>query len=124
RSEAAVIMDTAGARTSLPFATDVMRGADVLHTEAHPTARFATTAFAGTLNGGTLRGTLTLRGVSQGVTLAVDVFRPRDADEGDLSRLILRMEGQLDRRLWGITAYAGVVEPMVGLSVRAQLDRV
>ncbi|MGR3467365.1 MAG: YceI family protein [Shimia sp.] len=124
RSQADVVLDVTGTTTPLPFATQTLRGPDILDAARFATARFRTTTFAGTLNGGTLRGELTLRGRTRAVVLAVDVFREAGSVSGDHTKLILRMAGRLDRRDWGITAYGGVVDPIIDLAIRAVVEPV
>jgi len=126
RAKTNVTADLTRARTGFVFATEALKSASVLDTERFPTARFQSTKISlgrsGRISdGATLEGNLTLRDVTQAITLAAQLFRPRGSEADDFSRLQVRLRGQIDRHAFGISGYADLVRPTVGLDIRADI---
>ncbi len=126
RSRADVTADVRRARTGLVFATEALQSASVLDANRHPRARFRSTrvvlgADGRISNGAALEGELTLRGVTRPVRLNASLFRPQGSAAGDLSRLSIVLRGRLDRRDFGATGYANLVEPNVDLEITADI---
>ena len=123
RSTAQVTLNTRDAVTELGFATEAMLGASVLDADAFPTISFQATSVSGTLAGGKIEGQVTIRGVTRPVTLDAQVFRQRDTEEGDRSRLSVLMTGTVDRRDFGADGFAQFVGPEIRLEILTRLTR-
>lgn len=125
-STADVRADVSRARTGLIFATDAMKSASVLYTEAFPEARFRSTRVIlgrdGRISdGAALEGQLTLRGVTKPIRLEASLFRPQGSAAGDLSVLDIRLRGAISRTAFGAAGYPKLVTDRVGLDIRARI---
>ncbi|WP_299553307.1 YceI family protein [uncultured Tateyamaria sp.] len=126
KSTALVSADVRRARTGLIFATEALKSPSVLDANTHPTARFRSTRVTlgpgGRLsNGAALEGDLTLRGVTRPVRFDAGLFRARDSTAEDFSALTVMLRGRVDRRDFGATGYADLVENSVGIDILAEI---
>lgn len=124
-----VALDAAGARTGLVFATQAMKGPDVLDTAQHPQVRFVSRrirlgAGGRISDGATITGDLTLRGVTRQVTLAAALYRLPGSAPQDLEVLDVRLSGQISRASFGAGGYPGLVADPVTLDIRARIRAV
>ncbi|MEL6463503.1 MAG: YceI family protein [Pseudomonadota bacterium] len=125
-STAVVSADLRRARTGLIFATEALKSPSVLDADAHPTARFRSTRVqlgpGGRLSDGAkLDGALTLRGVTRPVRFDAGLFRARGSTANDFSTLTVMLKGRLDRREFGATGFADLVDDMVGIDIFAEI---
>ncbi len=123
RSSATVTLAAHRAETGAELMTNALKSEDVLDTDRFPTIRFSSTSFAASATGAVVRGDVTLRGVTRPLTLQATIFRPPGSTQGDRRRLTVRLTGQIDRTDFGASGYAGLVEPIVTLDIRARLLR-
>ncbi|MEO0358748.1 MAG: YceI family protein [Pseudomonadota bacterium] len=105
------------------FATQILRGSDMLDGANHPTVTFRSTGFQGDIPRGTMTGNLTMRGVTRPVTLSAELFRQPGTDPSDLTRLAIELKGTLDRRDYGMTAYPGFVDPEIDIRIMSWITR-
>lgn len=124
RSSALVVLNPKGVKTGLVLATQALKSAEVLHTERHPQIRFESRKIWATTGGATMIGDVTIRGVTQPLTLAAKIYRPQGSAAGDHSRLSVVLTGQVDRRAFGADGYGDLVGPLVDLRITARLTRV
>lgn len=125
-STADVTADIRRARTGLFFATEALKSSSVLDARNHPIARFSSTKVilgpGGRISGGAaLEGDLTLRGVSRAVRFDASLFRPAGTAPEDLRALSVVLSGQVNRRDFGATGYADLVQDIVGIDIEAQI---
>lgn len=128
-STADVAVSARQARTGFFFATQALKSAAMLNAAQFPEIRFVSTAVrlspSGRFSdGATLTGDLTVRGITQQVTLKADLFRAAGSERGDLSRLTIRLTGEISRTAFGATAYPDLVADTVGLDIRASIEAV
>lgn len=123
-SKVMVVLDVANARASFPFAADAMKGATVLDAKAYPTIRFESTSVKSAGDGAKVKGKLTIRGVTQTVTLNARIFRQEGRAKGDLSHLTIQMTGAVNRSDYGATGWSDMVGDEVRLDIIAQIARV
>lgn len=123
RSKIDVTLSPKGAKAGFLFATEALKGAQVLDASNHPTIRFVAREISGTIHGAKVLGDLTVRGVSKPVTLAAQLFRQRGSEAGDLSRLSILLTGSLDRRDFGADGYPDLVGPKIDLRILARVNR-
>lgn len=126
KSTALVSADVRRARTGLIFATEALKSPSVLDAQNHPTARFRSTSVklgpGGRLsNGAMLEGDLTLRGVTRRIRFDAGLFRPRGSSAEDFSTLTVMLKGRIDRREFGATGYANLVDNTVGIDIAAEI---
>ncbi|MBO9474150.1 YceI family protein [Shimia sp. R10_1] len=111
------------ARAGFLFATEALKGAQVLDVRAHPTIRFVAREITGTVHSARVVGDLTVRGVSRPVALAAQLFRQRGTDAGELDQLSILLTGSLDRHDFGASGYADLVGPTIDLRILARINR-
>lgn len=114
-------LDVTRARASFPFAADAMKGPSVLDAANHPVMLFKSTKVQATAEGATVRGMLTIRGVTKPVTLRAQLFRPKGSVEGDRSSLTLRLTGAVSRKDYGATGFADLVGDEVRIIINARI---
>lgn len=123
RSKIDVTLSPKRAKAGFLFATEALKGAQVLDASNHPTIRFVAREISGTIHGARVKGDLTVRGVSRPVTLAAQLFRQRGSDAGDLNKLSILLTGSLDRRDFGADGYPDLVGPTIDLRILARVNR-
>jgi polyisoprenoid-binding protein YceI len=123
-SKVLVVLDVANARASFPFAADAMKGPSVLDARTYPTIRFESTSVKSAGNGARVKGNLTIRGVTQTVTLDARIFRQQGSAKGDLSHLTIQMTGAVNRSAFGAVGWADMVGDEVRLDIVARIARV
>jgi len=122
-SEVTVTLDPDNARAGFIFATQVMKGPEVLDTANHPTIVFRSRAFQGDLRGATVTGDLTVRGITRPVTLQAGLYRQRGTEVGERDNLTVLLTGSINRNDYGAGGFPGYVGPMIGLRIVAQITR-
>jgi polyisoprenoid-binding protein YceI len=123
RSKIDVTLSPKRAKAGFVFATEALKGAQVLDASNHPTIRFVAREISGTIHGAKVKGDLTVRGVSRPVTLAAQLFRQRGSDAGDLNKHSIFLTGSLDRRDFGADGYPDLVGPTIDLRILARVNR-
>jgi polyisoprenoid-binding protein YceI len=123
-SKVMVVLDVANARASFPFAADAMKGATVLDAKAYPTIRFESTSVKAAGDGARVKGNLTIRGVTQAVTLTARIYRQEGFAKGDFSHLTIQLQGAVNRSAFGAVGWADMVGDEVRLDIIAQIARV
>jgi polyisoprenoid-binding protein YceI len=115
-----VDIDASSVDTAMPQRDARLRSEEFFDVERHPQISFrsreATVLAAGRY---TVRGDLTIRGVTQPVRLAVDVFG-RAPDMLGSPRLGLKATARVQRSVWGITWNAPV--PGGGVALAEEVD--
>jgi len=122
-SRVTVTLDASAARAGVFFATEAMRGPQVLDTARHPLITFRSTRITGTLQAATVEGQLTLRGVTRPVTLTAGLYRQRGAQARDRDHLTVLLTGQIDRHDFGASGFADLVGPLIDLRIVARIER-
>ncbi|MCB4379339.1 YceI family protein, partial [Synechococcus sp. MU1644] len=72
-------------------------------------------------DGATLEGDLTLRGVTRRIRFDAGLFRARGSAAEDFSTLTVMLKGRIDRREFGATGYANLVDDTVGIDIVAEI---
>lgn len=126
RSSARVTADIRKVTSGLIFVTQAIRSSELLDAENHPIVLFQSRRIRlGTRGriseGAEIDGDLTLRGVTQPITLQASLSRPAGTPPDDLSVLYISLTGNLSRRTFGATGYAGLAEDRVDLDIRAEI---
>lgn len=126
-SRVEVVLDVAQARTRLPFARGPMLGPSVLDADRYPTIRFISKTIrlgpGGRISdGATITGDLTVRGVTRPITLQASLYRPTGTARNELARLSIHLTGSLNRNDFAASGYADLVDDMVGLNIRAEIQ--
>lgn len=123
RSSVDVTLDPSRARAGFIFATQTMKGPKVLYTDEFPEIRFRSTSISGTLDGATVTGNLTVRGVTRPVTLRAGLYRQAGTQLGDRSRLIVQLTGAISRAAFGADGFPGYVDDRIDLNIIAHIEK-
>ncbi len=118
-----VTLDVTGARAGFIFATEAMKSAKVLDAARYPTIRFRASSINGSLARATVRGELTIRGITRPVTLQAGLYRPLRSDPGDLDSLLIRLTGDVSRSAFGADGFPDYVGDRIGLDIFARIEK-
>jgi polyisoprenoid-binding protein YceI len=100
-----------------------MKGPKVLDADSHPTISFQSTSVRSAGEGAIVEGQVTIRGVTQPMTLQAQIFRQQGRAEGDLSHLTVRLTGAVKRSAFGATGWLDMVGDEVRLDILARIAR-
>lgn len=122
-SKVNVTLDASRAKAGFIFATQTMKGPQVLNTADFPSIQFRSTEITGDLSGATVRGNLTIRDVTRPVTLQAGLFRQSGTQIGDRSKLIVQLTGTISRSAYGAGGFPGFVDDTIALNIIARIER-
>lgn len=105
----------------LPFVKTALNEPDMLWFSKHTQASFRTTDVRAKDGKATIKGLLTLKGISRPITLSANLSRPAGRAKNDFSDLTVLLTGSFKRADFGITGYPKLVGPNIKLSIRAVL---
>lgn len=125
-SRADVTADVRQARTGIVFVTQALLSESVLDAQRHPIVSFKTNAIRlgerGRISeGARIDGLLTLRGVTQPISMDAQLSRPAGSSPDDLSVLYVTLNGVLDRNAFGASGFPDLVDDTVTLDIRAEI---
>lgn len=123
RSKVSAVIDMTRANAGIFFATEAMKGAQVLDTARFPTIRFQSEKIKGTVSNATMTGKLTIRDVTRTEQFSAQLFRQQGREVGDRSKLSILMTGSIDRRLYGADGFLNFVGPTIGLEILTRITR-
>lgn len=128
RSKIDVSVAANKAKAGLIFATEALKSKSMLDTNQHPNIRFVsdtvTLNAAGRIEAGAVvKGKLTVKGKTLPVQLAASLFRQRGTEARDLSRLSIRLTGEISRADFGVTGFADLVDDRIKLDIIARIKR-
>jgi len=115
-SVANVTIKTASVASGTPDRDAHLRSEDFFNSEAHPDMTFVSTSFDGT----TLTGDLTIKGVTQPVSLDVE-FTGLATDPWGNEKAGFEAQGELNRTDWGLTWNANLEKGGVLVSEKIKL---
>lgn len=122
-SRIAVALNARAAQAGSILATQAMRGAKMLDARRHPLITFRSTAIRGSPGRATVTGLLTVRGVTQPVTLEAGIYRQPGTDPTDRSRLTVLLTGEISRAAFGASGYSGIVGDAIRLRILAFIEK-
>jgi len=123
RSSVRVTLDAARAKAGFLFATQTMKGPNVLNTDRFPVITFRSTSITGDLGGATVKGNLTVRDITRPVTLRAGLYRQKGTQLGDRSRLIVQLTGTISRKAFGADGFPGFVDDRIDLNIIARIEK-
>ena len=105
QSRVEVVIDVRSVNSGDQSRDDHLRSADLFDVDAHPTATYRSTAVR--LDGttgrtGTMEGELTIKGISQPVSLRVELVGQATDPWGN-ERAVFSASGRINREDWGLT---------------------
>ena len=101
-SKVTVEVDLASIDTREPNRDEHLRANDFLDVQNHPTMTYRSTRVTGSGTNWTVEGDLTLRGVTNPVTLDM-TFEGAASDPWGGRRIAFSASGEIDREQWGVT---------------------
>lgn len=122
-SRVKVTLNAAAAKMALPFATTALLGPQILDTAAFPQIVFESTSLKANGEQATVSGKITLRGVTQPITLMAQIFRPQGSAEGQRDRFSIHLTGSVQRSAFGASGYGDMVGDTVQLDITAHIRR-
>lgn len=122
-SQIDVNLDASGAKAGFFFATQAMKGPEVLDSANFPTIRFTSTKIFGSLRKATIVGDLTVRGVTRPVTLNAALYRQRGTEPDDLNSLTVILTGSISRSSFGADGFSKYVGDRIGLRIIARIEK-
>lgn len=122
-SQVEVTLDAAGAKAGFLFATQAMKGPNVLNTDQFPEIHFRSTKITGDLRGALIEGDLTIRDVTRPVTLQAGLYRQEGTQIGDRTRLIVQLTGTVSRTDFGAGGFPGFVDDAITLNIVARIEK-
>lgn len=124
RSTVAVTLDASAAVASFPFAAQAMRGPKVLDTMQYPQIAFQSISVKAEGDGARVDGQVTIRGTTRPMVLMASIWRKQGTAEGDLSHLVIRLTGAVNRSDFGATGWSDMVGDEVRLDILARIVQV
>lgn len=115
-SSAEVVIKTASVATGTADRDAHLTSGDFFDSEAHPDMTFRSTSF----DGSTLAGDLTIKGITQPVTLDVE-FGGVATDPWGNEKAAFEASGEIDRTQWGLTWNANLEKGGVLVSEKIKL---
>lgn len=123
-SQVSVVLDSAHAQASFPFAAQAMRGPKVLDSADFPQISFQSTSVVTKGAGAEVKGQLTIRGVTRPMVMQAMIWRQKGTQAGDLSHLTIRLTGVVNRSEFGAVGWSDMVGDQVRLNILARIARV
>ncbi|MDP4031785.1 MAG: YceI family protein [Pseudorhodobacter sp.] len=123
-STVAVTLDASAAQASFPFAAQAMRGPKVLDAANHPQITFQSTSVKTAGDGARVDGQLTIRGETRPMVLRAMIWRKQGSQADDLSHLVIRLTGAVNRSAFGATGWSDMVGDEVRLDILARIAQV
>ena len=124
KSQVAVTIDAASIDTNVPLLDKMVKGSDMLDVERNPQIRFVSTRFERTGDArGKLTGDLTIRGVTQPVTLDV-TFNGYGLDPLTKAYTLgFSADGQFSRSKFGLTTWYPAVGDDIHVIIQTEAAR-
>ncbi|WP_254054665.1 YceI family protein [Roseovarius sp. EL26] len=122
-SQVSVTLNAHDAKAGFVFATEAMKGPQVLHTKQFPEITFTSTKITGTLAKAKMAGKLTIRGVTQDVTLDAGLYRQSGTKVHNQDNLIVLLTGTVNRHDFGASGFPSYVGDLITLRILAQIDK-
>ncbi|AXX98397.1 YceI family protein [Profundibacter amoris] len=109
------------ARAGFIFATQALREKSVLDVANHPQIRFSSTKVSRTATGARVVGMVTIRGVTNPLTLNAVFYRQKGSAPKDLSKLSILLTGSISRLAFGAAGYPKLVGDRIDLRILARI---
>ncbi|MBT8424725.1 MAG: YceI family protein [Silicimonas sp.] len=120
-SRVAAEIDAGRADAGPFYATEAMKSQSVLYTARYPRISFRSEAINGSIHGARIQGPLTVRNVTEPITLDAVIYRQRGTVEGDRRNLSILMTGTIDRRRFGAGGFPDIVDPTIWLQILTRI---
>lgn len=123
QSRITVVIDASQIRMGIFFATNAVRGPALLDVARHPTM-----IFHGSLQPGAttreviMTGDVTIKGITAPLTLRTQLSQDRSTIGQGNPPLTIQMNGVVDRRDFGLTAYPSLVGPNITLDIQSKIQ--
>lgn len=119
-----VEIQTGDASAGFIFASQTLRGPEMLWSQKYPAMRFVSTDARAVEGGATITGDLTIRDVTKPVTLQVKLFRAAGTQPGERDNLKFVATTSLSRSAFGANGYPKLVDDELGITINGQIKRI
>lgn len=123
RSSVTVTLNPATAQAGFAFATQAMRGPDILDVRSFPLITFRSREISGSLSGAKITGSLTIRDVTRPITLTAELYRQRGTEPGNRQDLTVLLTGQISRAAFGADGWTAYVGDRIDLKIIARIQK-
>lgn len=118
-----VALGATTATGGLLFATDIIRGKNVLDAKNFPAIRFSSTKVSAEGPRVNILGDITVKNVTRPILLTAQLSRPSGSKPSDLDHLTLRITGQFKRSEFGVSGYESFVGDLIKIDVTARINK-
>jgi polyisoprenoid-binding protein YceI len=122
-SNISVLLKTKSAKGGFVFATNIMRGPEILDVARFPNIRFTSTKLQANGKKAKISGNITVKGVTRPIILTAQLFRQPGTNEGQHDKLIIKISGQINRTDFGIVGYPSYVGDILEIAVTAEINK-
>ncbi|MEM0978339.1 MAG: YceI family protein [Pseudomonadota bacterium] len=122
-SKVDVTIATGDGTAGFIFATQTLRGPKVLWSQKYPTMRFVSTSARRDGMSAILEGELTIRDVTQPVTLDVTLFRDAGTEPGERDELTFFATTEINRSDFGANGFPNLVSDELKIEIKARILR-
>ena len=121
KSSVDVTITTTDAKGGFVFATQTLRGPNMLWVKKFPEMKFQSTSFKKKGKGAEVEGMLTVKDITKPVTLTVTLFRPQGRDDGDNSVLDFLATTTISLSEFDSNAYPNLVDDALDIEIRSRI---
>ena len=118
-----VSLQTGTVKGGFIFATQAVRGPQMLDAENFPTIKFNSTRLTRNGDQAKLTGNITVKDVTRPITLSARIFRTPGSAPDDRDNLVVRLTGQINRSEFGVDGFKSYVGDLLKLAITAQIKK-
>lgn len=122
-SNVRVTLNVKEAKAGFPFATQGLKSKEILWADKFPQIIFRGTSIERNGNSASIKGNLTIRGVTKPAIFKARLSRQAGSASGDNSNLSVRMTGTVNRSEFGATGWPKLAGDRVKLDITASIKR-
>ncbi|MEY8116790.1 YceI family protein [Falsihalocynthiibacter sp. BN13B15] len=123
KSTVDVTLNARTVRGGIIFATDALRGPEVLDVAKFPIIRFTSTKIDTVGQSVRIRGNMTIKDVTRPMTLLAKLYRAPDSNPDEQDNLTIRISGQINRNAFNVVGYDTLVGSVIKINVTAQIRK-
>lgn len=122
-SSVTAVLQTGSVKGGFVFATQALRGPQVLDVEQFPDIRFRSEKILVRGTDIIVDGQITVRGIQLPITMTVRLFRATGSLPTERDDLTLVMTGQIDRNDFEASGFPDFVGPILEITITAKINR-
>lgn len=118
-----VAINTLTVKGGIVFATDALRGPEILDVVNYPTIRFRSAKIDTVGQSVRIRGNITIKDVTRPITLVAKLFRAPTTQSDERDNLTIKISGQINRNEFDVRGYKSLVGAIIKIDVTAKIRR-